>query len=82
MKRFTLILSLMVAMVTTAMAQITSLDELSNEKTYVIQSKRCWLAYYEANPTKLCTTNANNWEGNLEATNNNLQFKILKEDGA
>ena len=82
MKRFTLILSLMVAMVTTAMAQITSLDELSNEKTYVIQSKRCWLAYYEANPTKLCTTNANGWEGNLEATNENLQFKILNEDGA
>ena len=48
MKRFTLILSLMVTMVTTAMAQITSLGELSNEKTYVIQSKRCWLAYNEA----------------------------------
>ena len=82
MKRFTLILSLMVAMVTTAMAQITSLGELSNEKTYVIQSKRCWLAYNEANPTKLCTTNANNWEGNLEATNEDLQFKILNEEGA
>ena len=42
----------------TALAQVTELSQLSNDKIYAIKSGRCFLLYSEANDGKLSTSTA------------------------
>ena len=42
----------------TALAQVTDLSQLSNDKIYAIKSGRCFLLYSEANADKLSTSTA------------------------
>lgn len=73
------------AFVGTALAQVTELSQLSNDKIYAIKSGRCFLLYSEANADKLSTSTATaitDAERVEDAINNpNQQFKIQKTDG-
>ena len=73
------------AFVGTALAQVTDLSQLSNDKIYAIKSGRCFLLYSEANADKLSTSTAtaiSDAERVEDAINNpNQQFKIQKTDG-
>ena len=63
MKRFTLIFSLLMVVCFGVKAQevyVTDLNDLSNEKTYLIESQRCILLNYSGYANGLATTNANN----------------------
>ena len=70
------------AFVGTALAQVTELSQLSNDKIYAIKSGRCFLLYSEANAGKLSTstataiTDADRVEDAIN--NSNQQFKIQK----
>ena len=70
------------AFVGTALAQVTDLSQLSNDKIYAIKSGRCFLLYSEANAGKLSTSTATaitDAERVEDAINNpNQQFKIQK----
>ena len=83
MRKFTLILSMLVAMVTTAMAQevyVTDLNDLSNEKTYLIESARCVLINSENVTTGLATTNGKSVGTVTRSIDDpNQQFKIEKD---
>lgn len=72
------------AFVGTALAQVTELSQLSNDKIYAIKSGRCFLLYSEANADKLSTSTATeitDAERVEDAINNpNQQFKIQKTD--
>lgn len=72
------------AFVGTALAQVTDLSQLSNDKIYAIKSGRCFLLYSEANADKLSTSTAtaiSDAERVEDAINNpNQQFKIQKTD--
>ncbi len=70
----------------TALAQVTELSQLSNDKIYAIKSGRCFLLYTEANVDKLSTSTAtaitNEAERVEDAINNpNQQFKIQNTEG-
>ena len=74
------------AVVSAAFAQITDLNQLSNEKTYFIESARCFLTYSSEHTGNLATSNgttvpaADKVKNPVE--NVNQQFKILNEDGS
>lgn len=82
MRKFTLILSLLVMLLTTAMAQVTDLRQLSNEKKYFIESARCFLMYSDVESVSggLCT-NSGTAVGDVtkDKTNPAQQFKIEKD---
>ncbi len=84
MRKITLFLMLFCAFVGTALAQVTDLSQLSNDKIYAIKSGRCFLLYSEANADKLSTSTAtaiSDAERVEDAINNpNQQFKIQKTD--
>ncbi len=82
MRKFTLILSLLVAMVTTAMAQITSVEQFSNNKCYTIavaeSSRGTW--YYNPNdPTGLYSTGKLGIS--VDPTDVNQQFAFINYNG-
>ena len=74
------------AVVSAAFAQITDLNQLSNEKTYFIKSARCFLTYSSAHTGNLATSNGTTVlaEEKVEnpVENVNQQFKILNEGGS
>ena len=86
MRKITSLLMLFFAVVSTAFAQITDLNQLSNDKTYFIESARCFLTYSSAHTGNLATSNgttvpaADKVENPIE--NVNQQFKILNEGGS
>ena len=88
MRKFTLFLSLAVAFITAAAQEVTvtSLDQLSNDKTYFIESARCFLMYNTtANAGGISTTTATNLGTSVVAkdwNDVNQQFKIENIDGA
>ena len=49
MRKITSLLMLFCMFVGTALAQVTELSQLSNDKIYAIKSGRCFLLYSEAN---------------------------------
>ena len=87
MRKFTLFLSLVVAFVTATAQEVTvtSLDQLSNDKTYFIESARCFLMNNTtANAAGISTSNAKNLGTSTVAkdwTDANQQFKIEQIDG-
>ena len=85
MKRFTLILSLLVAMVTTAMAQVTSLDQITDDKVFTIESERAFLMYdADINASSIITTTGKTTPASLKIKNSaspNQQFQIKTVDG-
>ncbi|MBQ5909379.1 MAG: hypothetical protein IIW85_03515, partial [Bacteroidaceae bacterium] len=85
MRKITLFLMLFCAFVGTALAQVTELSQLSNDKIYAIKSGRCFLLYSEANADKLSTSTATtitDAERVEDAINNpNQQFKIQNTEG-
>ena len=85
MKRFTLILSLLVAMVTTAMAQVTSLDQITDDKVFTIESERAFLMYdADINASSIITTTGKKTPASLKIKNSaspNQQFQIKTVDG-
>lgn len=93
MKKFTLLLSMLVAFTATAVAQIYSLDELSNDKAYWFKNYYSENGYeyyqticYEAEyPEQLwCAYVLTDEEGNTVAddiTNVNQHFAILQHEG-
>ena len=74
------------AVVSTAFAQITDLNQLSNDKTYFIESARCFLTYSSAHTGKLATSNGTTVPAEDKVKNpvenENQQFKILNEGGS
>ena len=88
MRKFTLFLSLVFAFLT-ANAQevtVTSLDQLNNEKTYFIESARCFLMYNTtANANGISTSTAKNLGTSTVSkdwTDVNQLFKIEQIDGS
>ena len=87
MRKFTLFLSLIVAFVTATAQEVTvtSLDQLSNDKTYFIESARCFLMNNTtANADGISTSTAKNLGTSTVAkdwTDANQQFKIEQIDG-
>lgn len=88
MRKFTLFLSLAVAFITAAAQEVivTSLDQLSNDKTYFIESARCFLMYNTTvNAGAISTNTATNLGTTVVAkdwNDANQQFKIENIDGA
>ena len=87
MRKFTLFLSLVVAFITATAQEVTvtSLDQLSNDKTYFIESARCFLMNNTtANAAGISTSTAKNL-GTSSVTKDwndaNQQFKIENIDG-
>ncbi len=87
MRKFTFFLSLVVAFVTATAQEVTvtSLDQLSNDKTYFIESARCFLMNNTiANATGISTSTAKDL-GTSTVTKDwndaNQQFKIEQIDG-
>jgi hypothetical protein len=82
MRKFTLFLSLIVAFVTATAQEVTvtSLDQLSNDKTYFIESARCFLMNNTtANAEGISTSTAKNLGASTVAkdwNDANQQFKI------
>lgn len=85
MKKISTLLMLFCAFVGTALAQVTELSQLSNDKIYAIKSGRCFLLYSEANADQLSTSTATaitDAERVEDAINNpNQQFKIQNNEG-
>ena len=87
MRKFTLFLSLIVAFVTATAQEVTvtSLDQLSNDKTYFIESARCFLMNNTtANAAGISTSTAKNLGTSTVAkdwNDANQQFKIENIDG-
>ena len=87
MKKFTFFLSLVVAFVTATAQEVTvtSLDQLSNDKTYFIESARCFLMNNTtANAGGISTNNAKNLGTSTvkkDWNDANQQFKIEAIDG-
>ncbi len=88
MKKFTLFLSFVFAFLTASAQEVTvtSLDQLSNDKTYFIESARCFLMYNTtANADGISTSTATNLGTSTVAkdwTDANQQFKIENIDGS
>ena len=87
MRKFTFFLSLVVAFITATAQEVTvtSLDQLSNDKTYFIESARCFLMNNTtANAAGISTSTAKNL-GTSTVTKDwndaNQQFKIEQIDG-
>ena len=57
MRKITSLLMLFCMCVCTALAQITDLNQLSNDKTYFIESARCFLTYSTAHTDCLASSN-------------------------
>ena len=72
--------------VCTALAQITDLNQLSNDKTYFIESARCFLTYSTAHTDCLASSNGKTVLADEKVKNpvenENQQFKILNEGGS
>ena len=87
MRKFTFFLSLVVAFITATAQEVTvtSLDQLSNEKTYFIESARCFLMNNTtANADGISTSTAKNLGTSTVAkdwNDANQQFKIEQIDG-
>ncbi len=82
MKRFTLILASLFLSLGALNAQevyVTNLGDLSNEKTYLIESKRCVLMNYDGYANGLASNNANNCTAKRNFEDNNQLFKIEKD---
>ena len=82
MKRFTLILASLFLSLGAVNAQevyVTNLNDLSNEKTYLIESVRCFLLNYDGVTSGLATSNANNCTTERSIDDENQQFKIEKD---
>ena len=88
MRKFTLFLSFVFAFLTASAQEVTvtSLDQLSNDKTYFIESARCFLMYNTtANADGISTSTATNLGTSTVAkdwTDANQQFKIENIDGS
>ena len=87
MRKFTFFLSLVVAFITATAQEVTvtSLDQLSNDKTYFIESARCFLMNNTtANAAGISTSNAKNLGASTvtkDWNDVNQQFKIENIDG-
>ncbi len=87
MRKFTLFLSLVVAFITATAQEVTvtSLDQLSNDKTYFIESQRCFLMNNTtANAGGISTSTATNLgtsSVSKDWADANQQFKIEQIDG-
>ena len=83
MRKFTLILSLLAAMVTTAMAQITSVTEFSNDKCYTItvgdNGRGTWY-YNSEDPAALYSTGKLGIS--VDTTDPNQQFAFVEYEGS
>ena len=88
MKKFTLFMSFVLAFLTASAQEVTvtSLDQLSNDKVYFIESARCFLMYNTtANADGISTSTAKNLGTSTVAkdwTDANQQFKIENIDGS
>ena len=82
MKKFTSILASLLLSLGTLTAQevyVTNLNDLSNEKVYLIESKRCFLMNYDGYANGLASNNANNCTATRNFEDQNQQFKIEKD---
>ena len=82
MKRFTLILASLFLSLGAVNAQevyVTNLNDLGNEKTYLIESARCFLLNYDGVTSGLATSNANNCTTERSIDDEDQQFKIEKD---
>ena len=86
MRKITSLLMLFFAFVGMAFAQITDLTQLSNDKTYFIESARCFLTYSTVHTSDLASSNGTTVLAGEKvknpAENPNQQFKILNEGGS
>ena len=85
MKRFTLILASLFLSLGAVNAQevyVTNLNDLSNEKTYLIESARCFLLNYDGVTSGLATSNANDCTTERSIDDENQQFKIVNDGGS
>ena len=78
-KKFTMLFAALLAFAGVAKAQVTSLEQLSNDAKYVIASKRCFLMYTEANGDVLSTSSGHN-AVHFTSDNENQQFQIIKNN--
>lgn len=78
-KKFTLLFASLLAFVGVAKAQVTSLEQLSNDVKYVITSSRCFFIV-DTDGKVLQTSTRNGSAAKFDANDENQQFKIINEN--
>ena len=78
-KKFTMLFAALLAFVGVAKAQVTSLEQLSNDTKYVLATKRCFFIV-DAEGTVL-QTSTRNGGATFDANDANQQFQIINNEG-
>ncbi len=78
-KQFLMMFAFLCAALTVCAEKVTDLSQLSNDKVYVLKSKRAFLLYSESSPGKICSSTGKS-VGNVsvDLADPNQQFRIEK----